>query len=414
MKQFFRAVYIDSRDSWQSLLRKPLRSILSSLGIGIGVTALIAMLSISEGAKQSALKKISSLGVNTLRIENRIQAEQNGLRLANLSLGLNLSDSQDLSDWIGQRGRVGSYVRLDNLRVQAPRQAAYATILGADPNWFAAERLHLTQGRPLTEPDLTAQERFCIVGANISQSLQTSLLDTLTFANQPATVVGIAAKRGRLLTEGTGLASLDFDNTVYLPLPTMPARRSGSHGPALDGIIITIKNPEQNNILVIAHQLEQLLLDNHRGVKDFEVVVPLSLLAEAQASQRMFSLIMGTIAGLSLIVGGIGVLNVMLANIAEQTRDIGLRMAVGATRMRIVSLYLWHSILLALSGSIWGSVMGILVALVIQNYAEWEVSFSAFSLILAPLSALLTGIVFGIHPALRAASLEPAHALRDV
>ena len=411
MEKYFLPLLLDIYDSWIGLIRKPLRSLLSSLGIGIGVTALIAMLSISEGAQRATLKKIRSLGVDTLRIENRGQ-ESSGKPLTNLSAGLDRGDSLALRLWLGDRGKVGSYRRIDEVSVHHGLQTSTGTILGIDADWFEAERLTISQGRLLKRLDLEGHERYCLIGAVLTNTLQVRLSDYLIYQDQPLTVVGIAAKKGRLLTEGTGLASLDFDNTVYLPLTGLSQEFGSSNNQPLDGIVISINNKKANT-LDIARQVSHLLQERHNGVNDFEVVVPRSLLEEARASQQTFSLIMGTIAGLSLIVGGIGVLNVMLANIAEQTRDIGLRMAVGATRGRIVWLYLCHSMLLTLSGSIWGMAAGVIAALIIQESAGWEIAFSGMSLILAPLSALLTGIIFGLHPAMRAATFNPAQALRD-
>jgi putative ABC transport system permease protein len=142
----------------------------------------------------------------------------------------------------------------------------------------------------------------------------------------------------------------------------------------LDGIVVVLDDRDEKSILAIAEQIKEILLVRHRGVRDFSMVVPINLLKEARESQKLFSLIMGTIAGLSLLVGGIGVMNVMLANIAEQTREIGLRMAVGASRNRIANLYLWNSILLTVSGGLWGLASGTILALAIQKYGGWDVA----------------------------------------
>lgn len=401
----------DIADSWTSLVRKPLRSLLSSLGIGIGVTALIAMLSISEGAQQATLKKIRSLGVDTLRIENRKRAGES-VSYSNLSSGLNLWDSKSLRAWLGERGVVGSYRRMDDITIHRNRYSSVGTVLGVDQEWFRAEQFATAYGRSIRTIDIDRQERFCLVGSDMANELQARPGNFLRYRNQLLTVVGLGKSKGRLLTEGTGLASLNFDHTVYLPLPSLPQQFGGSILQPLDGIVIRLTH-EKANVFEIAKQAMQLLETRHKNSIDFEVVIPRQLLKEAKTNQRTFSLIMGTIAGLSLVVGGIGVLNVMLANIAEQTREIGLRIAVGATRRRIVWLYLCHSMLLTLSGSIWGMVAGIVAALIIQHSAGWEITFSGTSLILAPFSALVTGIIFGIHPAMRAASLDPARSLRE-
>lgn len=402
---------LDIEDALKNLRRRPLRSLLSSLGIGIGVTALIAMLSISEGAKKAAFEKISSMGINTLRVE------ASGLRhndsAINLSQGLSQEDNIHIGQWLGSRGTVGAYVRKDNVLVRAGSRTVVATVLGVTSGWFAAERLTIEKGRPIDDGDIAYRGNSCVIGSSVASALQSDILATVQLDHYPSTVVGVAVPRGRLLTEGTGLSTLDFDSTVILPISSMPFAKNVAGRVRLDGLVISLAAAQEAAILSIADQVKQLLARNHRNVEDFTIVVPVTLLREAWESQKVFSIIMGAIAGLSLLVGGIGVMNVMLANIAEQTREIGLRMALGAPKGRIVSLYLWNSILLTMSGGLWGVLTGVLLALGIEKVADWPVVFSTFSLVVAPLSAIATGIVFGLHPARRAASLEPALALRD-
>ena len=413
MNPIARMILIDIYDAWFGLIRRPLRAVLSSLGIGIGVAALIAMLSISEGAKKNAIEKVNSLGTHTLRVETLVPVYQGGKSGVNLSQGLNVADGVQIAQWLGSRGKVGTYVRSDNIYLKSGVHTVSATVLGVNTNWFSAENLHLSNGRKLQREDIFLREEYCVLGASLAQDLQADLFDTVRMDNFPVTVVGIAMPKGTLLTEGTGLSALDFDTTVILPVTSMPFSRTSGGNILLDGMVISLTHLAEEEILGIADQVEQILLANHRNITDFRIVIPIKLLEEVRARQKVFSLIMGTIAGLSLLVGGIGVMNVMLANIAEQTREIGLRMAVGASKLRIISLYLWNAVLLTLSGGLWGTVAGALLSLTIENYAGWEIVVSTFSVFLAPLSAVITGIIFGIHPAIRAASLDPALALRD-
>ncbi len=408
-----RALLLDIKDAWKSLARRPLRSLLSSLGIGIGVTALIAMLSISEGAKQKAFEKIRSLGTSTLRVESSLLESPGKNSIVNLSQGIHQGDSTYLSEWLGARGKVGAYVKRDNVVVSSGSQNISATVLGVNGQWFNAEKTALSRGRLFDESDISFGRNYCVIGYALASRLQVDILSTLQLDRYPSTVIGVLAPKGRLMTEGTGLSALDFDNSVILPISAMPFTRVIAGRLLLDGMVISLNTQQDGAILSISDQVETILLGNHRQVGDFRIVIPFALLEEAAESQKVFSFIMGAIAGLSLLVGGIGVMNVMLANIAEQTREIGLRMAVGASRGRIISLYLWNSVLLTLSGGVWGVISGVLLTLSIQHYAGWEVVFSTFSIVVAPLSAIATGIIFGVHPAFRAASLDPAQALRD-
>ena len=405
---------LDARDAWTSLKRRPLRSLLSSLGIGIGVTALVAMLSISEGAKQKTLAKISSLGTNTLRIEDlqeRLQTSDSSA--VNLSQGLAPEDSRTLGAWLNDRADIGAYSRRDNIIITAGSRTATATVMAVSSAWYRAERITLSWGRPHSIDDEKQHQTVCVAGKKIAEKLRLKNFQTLRIENFSVRVIGQLAARGHLLTEGTGLSSLDFDNTIIIPLPVSPFNREINGRTLLDGMVVSLHSNNESQVYKTADQVEKILLTNHRGVRDFKIVVPLSLLREARENQKIFSLIMGSIAGLSLLVGGIGVMNVMLANISEQTREIGLRMAVGATRARIIHLFLWNSMLLTGAGGLWGVAGGVILAVSIQEYAGWETAFSSQGLLIGPLSALLTGLLFGLHPAIRAASLNPAIALRD-
>ncbi|MBU1566503.1 MAG: ABC transporter permease [Proteobacteria bacterium] len=409
----FYPLFFDIQDAWRNLFRRPLRSLLSGLGIGIGVAALIAMLSLTEGAKRAAFEKFSSLGLQTLRLEAIASQSEKGESTMNLSQGIIQEDAVQLAEWLGMRGKIGVFIKKEGVRISAGNKEVKATVLGVNAGWFAAEGLSTTRGRLLYEGDIAHQENYCVVGSALAANLQVEVLSTIRMENHVATVVGVAARKGRLLTEGTGLSSVDFDNIVIMPLTSMPFPRVVADRLLLDGLVVSLEQAHESSVQFLAEQIRQILLDSHRQVEDFHVVVPLTLLREAEDSQKVFSLIMGAIAALSLLVGGIGVMNIMLANIAEQTREIGLRMAVGASQARIISLYLCHSILLTMTGAIWGGVVGVLVALLIQQFAGLPVVFSSFSLLVAPSFAVITGIIFGLHPARRAATLEPALALRD-
>lgn len=407
-------LYLDTRDAWLSLLRRPLRSLLSSFGIGVGVAALVAMLSISEGAKQKALAKIVSLGTNTLRIENAVEHLRfKNESVLNLSQGITLEDARSLASWLATRGHLAAYVRKDNVQVTAGMQSTSATIIAVTETWFSAEKLILNRGRRLNRGDSEQAKRVCVVGIGLAQALQLHHFAPLRVDNLPLKVVGELRPKGHLLTEGTGLSSLDFDTSVIIPFSVSPFLQYGSGRILVDGMVVALKSSKESTVFKVAEQIEKRLLMRHKGIKDFRLVVPLSLMQEARESQQLFSFVMGSIAGLSLLVGGIGIMNVMLANISEQTREIGLRMAVGATRARIISLFLWNSVLLTIAGAVWGVAGGVALAILVQEYAGWQTVFSYSSLFIAPVSAIITGLLFGLHPAIRAASLDPAIALRD-
>ncbi|MDH3714045.1 MAG: ABC transporter permease [Gammaproteobacteria bacterium] len=406
-------VYADARDAWSSLRRRAVRSSLSALGIAIGVVALVSMLSIGEGAKRATLQRISSLGIETVRIESAPPLNAfAGVDVTNLSVGLTVADAQRIAAWLAGRGTLGYFARNDEQLVTAANHRALATVVGASADWLPAETLRAAAGRLLLPSDNLQQRRVCVLGARLGITLAASIGTPLHTGNQICKVVGILRPRGRLLTEGTGLSALDFDNALITPFTTSPfpsgARQRGVHG-----MLVRLRNNSPASLPGVAENLKAILRETHRDVTNYRIVVPYALLNEARDTQALFQLVMGAIAGLSLLVGGIGVMNVMLSNVTEQTHEIGLRMAVGATRARIVSLYMCHSALLCFAGGVVGLMLGIAAALLVQTYAGWAVAFSLLGLCLGPASALLTGLVFGLHPALRAAALNPALALRE-
>ena len=409
----FNPLILDLQDAWRNLFRRPLRSLLSGLGIGIGVAALIAMLSITEGAKRAAFLKFSSLGLHTLRIEAVTAKPAGQESTVNLSPGLIFDDSVQLAQWLGERGTVGFFLKKDNVPISVGNKTIVATVLGVNTGWFTAEGVLATHGRILNGQDISSQANYCVVGDSLAASFQIEVLSTIQLEHHVSTIVGITARKGRLLTEGTGLSSIDFDNVVIMPFSAMPFRRVVAGRLLLHGLVVTLDKAPEKSVQFLAEQIGQILLGNHRQVHDFQIVVPLTLLREAEDSQKLFSLIVGAIAALSLLVGGIGVMNIMLANIAEQTREIALRMAVGASPARILNIFLCHSILLTMTGALWGVAVGMLVSLLIEKFAGLPVVFSPISLLVAPSFAILTGVIFGLHPARRAAAMEPALALRD-
>lgn len=409
-----RQLVFDIRDAFLGLRRRPLRFLLSSVGIGIGVAALIAMLSISEGAKRKAVEKLSSLGTDTLRVEDSTNIlVAAGENYQNLSKGLSTYDLHRVKSWLGSRGYLGAYQRRDELLISSDKARMTVTLLGVSLEWLKAERLALKWGRWFDPLDERGAKSYCLVGSEVARRLKLNRGSHLRLGSYATTVIGALEPRGRLLTEGTGLSALDFDNSVLMVRTAMPVTKTLYDVHRLDGFVLRLADGSEANVLQAAEQVHHLLQRNHGTVKDFRLVVPISLMREVKESQRLFTLVMGVIAGLSLVVGGIGVMNVMLANVTEQTREIGLRKTLGASRGRILWFYLWNSMVITFSGGLWGVVAGVLLAYGVQLYAGWDIAFSTPAFVLAPLSALATGAVFGLHPAYSASTLDPAEALRE-
>ncbi len=405
---------IDLKDAWLGLRRRRVRSILSGLGITIGVVALVAMLSISEGAKRKELRRIASLGADTIRVENALDRAQteNSSSIVNLSQGLTRRDIQTLRIAQGASAVIAPFLRQDEAAAEFERQNSATTVLGIDANWFAAEQIGVEKGRLLLPQHVTQSSQVCVAGAELMRKLHAGVGSVIRVQGEPCEVIGILARKGRLLTEGTGLAALDFDTLVAMPWTSFPFKRAVGGEAVLDGATIALKNAPESTVIATANRIDRRLQQLHRGVRDYQLVAPVSLLKKARETHSLFALVMGSIAGLSLLVGGIGVMNAMLANISEQTREIGLRMAVGATPRRITALYLWHSVLLSVSGGVIGLLLGVIIAWLVQAWAGWEVALAGPGLIIGPAAAIFTGLVSGLYPAMRAAQMRPALALR--
>lgn len=411
MTDAWHALLRDLNDAWSGLRRRPMRSILSGIGISIGVAALASMLSIGEGARHKAKEQARSLGMNSVRLENASVAVRSVDRsLANLSRGLHEETLQRVRQWLGARGRVSSYVREDDVLLAHGNRGQTGTVFGVDAHWVRAEELRIGQGRGLFRNEFDSHSRTCLVGSTLGAQLGLEAGDSLRVQGTVCTLVGRFSPKGRLLTEGTGLAGVDFDRVVVMPRGAFPfARAPGT----VDGAVIRLAREDEDDVLALAGQLDRQLFDLHRGVRDYRIVTPVMLMRDARRTQRLFGLVMGSIAGLSLLVGGIGIMNVMLANISEQTREIGLRIAVGASRQRIISLFLLHAVLLTGVGGAFGVFVGVAIAFGVQSWVGWPVAFSASALAIGPIHAIAAGMLFGYYPAHRAAGLNPALALRD-
>ena len=204
----------------------------------------------------------------------------------------------------------------------------------------------------------------------------------------------------------------NINRDVYIPVTAALKRfpRSGD-GSGINEIAIRVAQTE--NLSPTAGLVRRILDQKHKGVEDYEVIVPEELLAQAQRTQRLFNIVMGSIAGISLLVGGIGIMNIMLANVTERTREIGIRRAVGATKGEILAQFLIEAVLICLAGGVIGIVLGLVIAKVITLYAGWTTGFSPASVLLAFGTAASIGLFFGLFPARRAAELDPVQALRE-
>lgn len=403
------------RGAWEGLRTHKLRSFLTALGVIFGVAAVIAMASIGEGARREALKQIELMGASNILIdENR--PEEGEERIASLDknpYGLTLKDAQALAAIIEDAVRVVP-VSIKELKVAAADISKDLNVVASSPALYDLYNLRIRSGRRLNRSDEDNYQRVCVMGWGAKRELfplDDPLGRKIRINNQVFKVVGVAGRRTSGGGEIEGVELRDENLDIYVPLTSMLKRDPAASGDSeLSRIIVQVANPSL--LTKYAALIERIMFRRHRGIEDYSVVVPEELLRQHQATQRIFNIVMGTIASISLLVGGIGIMNIMLASVLERTREIGIRRAVGAGQVDIARQFLAEAILLSLSGGIVGVGLGVTLAKVISMYAEWETAVSWWAILVAVGVSAGVGVIFGWLPARRAAKMDPITALR--
>ncbi len=422
--------------SFDSLTAHKLRTLLTMLGVIIGVAAVIAMLSIGEGAKQEALEQISILGINNIIVKAKVPVETPGVHesLAK-SPGLSLSDGENITRF---RELVANVVpqRFEPIpTIFNGSQEAPVRIVSTIPDFVYSSSIEVEYGRFITNSDNERFEQVCVLGAKAKRQLfafENPIGRTVRMGDLDFTVVGVMADKyiGRGKVEGLELKNLNED--VYVPFNTAVKKfdRVASEGgdshfwrhggddesgqayntPEIDQLTITVTDLKY--VPAVAKLVERLIERRHAGIEDYEIVVPESLLRQSQKTQQIFNIVMGAIAGLSLLVGGIGIMNIMLATVLERTREIGIRRAVGATQQDIMRQFLLEAVVICLLGCSIGLALGLIISRAISFYAGWPTIVSIFSIVLAVGVSTAVGVIFGSFPASKAAKLDVIDSLR--
>ncbi len=398
----------------KGLLVNKLRALLSTLGIVFGVGAVIAMMSVGEGARQEAIEQIKLLGTNNIRIKQlTLTGEKREEALRIYSRGLTYRDALLVRDSLPGLITVAS-LKFINSEILFEGKEGSALVVGTDPEFVDVTNFRVGQGRFLTHFDLADTKTICILGHEIKEELfgfRDALGATIRIGDTRFTVVGVMEPKTVRKGRGTVIKIRNINRDVYVPITTALRRMNRTDRQSgIEEIAIRVTRAEK---LTAANELiTKIIKKKHREIKDFEVVIPEELLAQAQRTQRLFNIIIGSIAAISLIVGGIGIMNIMLANVSERTREIGIRRAIGATKRDIMVQFLIEAVLICLVGGAIGAVLGFGIAQIIARFADWATAFSPSSVPIALGTAVVVGLVFGIIPARRAAALHPVQALR--
>jgi len=391
--------------------RYKLRTSLSVLGVVLGVAAVIAMMSVTEGARRDALEQVQLLGLDNLVARNRVLtlAESRGVS----SPGLTVSDALLLPELVPWSASVSPLVERIALVSQAGRNLV-VPLVGIRPSYQTILKLRAGRGRLLSFTDEQSGTFAVVLGAQLARKLfgYADPVDQLVrLEKQYYRVVGVLADQGGRSPSVGALAWRDLNNAALAPLATV-SRQGLEVVPAQHVDEIWLQAADGDQVEGTGQVLRGALKSLHRGQEDFDIVIPRELLQQRYRTQRTFSVVVGSVAALALVIGGIGIMNIMLTSVVERTHEIGIRRTVGATRRDIGTQFLVEALLMTVGGGLFGILVGAVVSIGITAYADWPTRVSPLAIALAFGVSISVGLVFGIYPATKAAQLEPIDAVR--
>jgi len=414
-----------ARNIWlgiENLLLHKLRSFLTMLGVVFGVGSVVAMLSVCEGASKEALEQIRKLGSNNIIISSRKSAEEEATSTehSHMSIyGLTYEDHRRIAGSFSNIQRVAP-VKLIRKDSRLRERAMELRIVGTTPEWFRLVPREILAGRVLLEFDQEKQAPVAVLtefGARKILATESTVGQTIRLGSDQFEVIGIVKSESG---QAGNIQIPDQEVDAYVPIEVarryfgdiFTKRTSGGderEKVELHQVIVQVDDPKK--VEAVATGIERMLQKFHKKV-DYNVSVPLALIKQAEATKQRFNIVLGSIAGISLLVGGIGIMNIMLASVTERTREIGIRRAIGAKRRQIVIQFLIETVVLSTMGGLIGLGMGTLIPFLI-TYFSGMVTVITLKGILVPLLISMTiGILFGLYPAVHAAKVDPIVALR--
>jgi putative ABC transport system permease protein len=445
----------DIRIAVESILSNKLKSILTALGIIFGVAAVISMLAIGKGAQQEILEQIKMVGVNNILISPIVQEKESDnqegeKQLSKFSRGLTLLDVEAIRSTIPAVKRISPEISFNSTIVLNGMRYT-AKLVGVSNDYFQLYNLPLAEGVFFNDYQEEFGIQVCIIGANIRAKFFSQvdpIGQYIKFDNVWLKVIGVLEKTIVSLTGFEEQGVNVYNDNIYIPIKTMlmryqnralvntklateatsvqifgggghmgrvvvsssDASTSETNYNQLDRIVVQVSETEQ--LTPTTEVLSRMMLRRHSNVKDFEITVPELLLKQQQRTKDIFNIVLGAIASISLIVGGIGIMNIMFASVMERIKEIGTRMAIGAKKKDIVVQFLSEAVLISVTGGFIGIFLGIILAIGIQKIAGITTIISLFSVVVAFGVSAAVGVIFGYSPAKRASEKDPIESLR--
>ena len=425
------------RTGLSELLSHKMRSVLTMLGVIFGVAAVIAMVSIGEGAKQEALAQIRLMGIDVVHVKRATTSGELADKAQERSpYGLKYADCDSIR-------QVCSYARkVVPLRevfadVRVGETPVSVKVVGTMPGYETLTRANVARGRFLNDRDIRDRLPVCVLGAAAKRELfgfDDPIGQTVKIGRELFRVVGMM--EAKEIGTAKALSALrDLNSDIYIPITISLSDFQVSsqesipsdyiklrqiawrlrNRPSLDRSPISeiIVQVESEAATVPTASVIRSVLDRqHRGIRDYEIIVPAELLRQSQQTQRIFNIVMAAIASISLLVGGIGIMNIMLATVTQRTREIGVRRCIGATRWDIIRQFMLEALVITCAGGLIGVALGVGGARAISVYANWSTVVSVQAVVMSFGVSAFVGVVFGLYPAARAAAVDPIEALR--
>lgn len=427
-----------------ALTQNKSRALLTSLGIVFGVASVIAMLAIGQGAQQEILEQMKLLGTNNIIIKPVVEQEEGEIgdnekdtnEKKRFSPGLNLLDARSISEVVPHIETVNPETVVETIAIRSGLKRT-TKLVGVNQAYFTTSNFQLAEGRYFSDEQVKNSTPVCVIGAGIKSKFfpkENPIGKRIKCGRLWMTVVGVLERREISEQNIQHLGIRDYNLDIYTPITTLllryqnrslvtkddimrASRRWGDDDASatpnyhqLDRMVVQVAHTRF--IQPVADIISRMLERRHNNVVDYEVVVPLVLLAQEQRTKTIFNIVLGAIASISLIVGGIGIMNIMLASVMERIKEIGIRRAVGAKRRDIILQFVSEAVVISLSGGIVGILLGIAMGSAIEAATGIRTIISPYAVIISFVVSISVGLVFGINPARKAAEQHPIEALR--